>query len=102
KYICPLAFLYFGMKLPAIVASRARKKRYASIQRSLADTLDLMTICAEAGLSLNMALERVSRELLLAYPEMSEELALTSMELGFLPERNKALMNLTERVTLPE
>lgn len=102
KYIAPLAMIYLGLKLPTIIAARRRKKRYLQIQKALADTLDLMTICAEAGLSLNMALERVSRELALAYPEMAEELALTSMELGFLPERNKALLNLTERVNIPE
>lgn len=100
--VAPIFMLYVGLKLPAWYVGRARKKRYAAIQKALADTLDLMTICAEAGLSLNMALERVSRELGMAYPEMAEEMALTALELGFLPERNKALMNLAERVQLPE
>jgi tight adherence protein C len=64
--------------------------------------LDLMTISAEAGLSLAAMLDRVSRELGISYPEMAEELTLTSMEIGFLPDRNQALLNLAKRCTLPE
>lgn len=98
----PVFFAYFGFKLPLIYVRRKRKKRYLGIQRALSDTLDLMTICAEAGLSLAAALERVSRELGIAYPAMAEELLLTSIELGFLPDRNKALLNLSERVKIQE
>lgn len=102
NYSMPVALAYLGLKLPVLVVRRKRKKRYLHIQRALADTLDLMTICAEAGLSLAASLNRVSRELGVAYPEMAEELGMTSVELGFLPDRNQALMNLTERVKLPE
>lgn len=98
----PLFTLYFGMKLPTLVVKRRRKKRYHNIQRALSDTLDLMTICAEAGLSLGAALSRVSKELVMAYPEMASELALTALEMGFLPERNKALNNLSQRVNIEE
>jgi tight adherence protein C len=101
-YIWPVAGAYFGLKFPGIFVGRARKKRYASIQKALPDVLDLMTICAEAGLSLSAMLDRVSRELAIAYPEMGEELTLTSIEIGFLPDRNKALSNLAERCTLQE
>lgn len=102
NYIWPVLGAYLGMKLPIMYVRRARKKRYGKIQRSLPDVLDLMTICAEAGLSLAVAIERVSRELMHSYPEMAEELALTSVEIGFLPDRNKALLNLAERCQLPE
>ncbi len=102
NYAWPLFGAYMGFKLPWMYVKRARKKRYIKIQRALSDVLDLMTICAEAGLSLTASLERVSRELTFTYPEMSEELALTSMEIGFLPDRNKALTNLAERCQLPE
>ena len=47
-------------------------------------------------------LDRVSRELAMTYPEMAQELSMTSIEIGFLPDRNKALSNLAERCTLPE
>jgi tight adherence protein C len=98
----PVAGAYFGMKFPWIYVRRKRKKRYLRIQRSLADVLDLMTICAEAGLSLAASLERVSRELMISYPEMAQELGVTAVEMGFLPDRNKALANLGERCQLPE
>lgn len=102
NYLWPVLGAYIGLKAPWVFVSRKRAKRYYAIQKSLADVMDLMTICAEAGLSLPMTLERVSKELMISYPEMAEELALTSIEIGFLPDRNKALSNLAERVALPE
>ncbi|MDE3059702.1 MAG: type II secretion system F family protein [Pseudomonadota bacterium] len=101
-YLWPILGAYMGLKLPGWYVNRTRKKRYANIQKALPDVLDLMTICAEAGLSLAAMLERVSRELGIAYPETAEEMALTSVEIGFLPDRNKALSNLAERCKLPE
>ena len=101
-YLWPVMGLYMGLKLPWMVLKRARKKRYLNIQRGLSDTLDLMTVCAEAGLSVPAAMERVSRELGTAYPEMAEELALTAIEISFYPDRNKALNNFAERCVLKE
>lgn len=102
KLFIPMLSAYIGFKLPDILLANARGKRYHAIQKALADTLDLLMICAEAGLSLASALERVSRELGLTYPQMADELALTSVEMGFYPDRQKALHNLTERVRLAE
>lgn len=101
-YLWPVLGAYIGLKLPWMYVKRKRKQRYRSIQNSLSDVLDLMTICAEAGLSLSATLDRVSRELALSYQEMSEELSLTAIEIGFLPDRNKALSNLAERCKLQE
>lgn len=102
NYIWPVLGAYMGIKLPGIYAANARAKRYRAIQKSLPDVLDLMTICAEAGLSLVATLDRVAKELAISYPEMSEEVSMTSIEIGFLPDRNKALTNLAERCQLPE
>lgn len=102
NYIWPVLGAYMGMKLPGMYILKARRKRYLAVQRSLPDVLDLMTICAEAGLSLVAMLDRVAKELAISYPEIAEEISMTSIEIGFLPERNKALMNLTERCQLPE
>ena len=57
-------------------------------------------ICAEAGLTVDSAFSRVSKELGRAYPELGEEFALTSIELGFLTERRQAFENLAYRVNL--
>jgi len=102
NYIWPILGAYIGLKLPGMYVGKTRKRRYLMIQRSLSDVLDLMTICAEAGLSLAAMLDRVSRELAIAYPEMAEELSMTSIEIGFLPDRNQALSNLAKRCTLAE
>ena len=56
-----------------------------------------MVICAEAGLSLDATLVRVSRELGNTWPELAEELAITAAELTFLPERRMAFENLNAR-----
>jgi tight adherence protein C len=101
-YIWPVLGAYIGLKLPWWYVNRKRKQRYNAIQKALSDVLDLMTICAEAGLSLAAMLDRVSRELALSYPEMAEELGMTSIEIGFLPDRNMALSNLAKRCQLPE
>lgn len=102
NFVWPILGAYIGMKLPGWYVGRVRKKRYLHIQRALSDTLDLMTICAEAGLSFTAMLDRVSKELGITYPEMAEELAMTSIEIGFLPDRNQALVNLAKRCSLDE
>lgn len=101
-WFLPVAAIYLGLRLPEFFVDYKRKKRYVMIQRALADTLDLLMICAEAGLSLAQGLERVSRELKHAYPEMADELSLTSIELSFQPDRAKTLSALAQRIRLPE
>lgn len=102
NYIWPVGGLYLGLKLPWMIVGRVRSKRYLFLQRALSDTLDLLTVCAEAGLSIPASMERVSRELGTAYPEMAEELTLTAIEISFYPDRNKALNNFAERCALKE
>ncbi len=102
SYLWPVLGLYMGLKSPWMFLKRTKKKRYYALQRGLSDTLDLMTVCAEAGLSVPAAMERVSRELGAAYPEMAEELSLTSIEISFYPDRNKALNNFAARCDLKE
>lgn len=97
-----LVVAYFSARLPEILVANARAKRYHAIRKALPDGLDLMMICAEAGLSLAAALDRVARELARMSPELAEEFSLTSVELGFLPERATALKHLAERCDLKE
>ncbi len=89
---------YFG---PDFFVSRQRVVRLKRIERGLPDGLDLLVICAEAGLSLDAALKRVADEFVSMVPELSEELLLTSVELNFLPDRRQALLNLSQRVDVP-
>ena len=75
-------------------------KRSDAIRKGIPDALDLLVICAEAGLTVDAAFARVARELGSAYPELGEEFQLTSIELSFLTERRMAFENLAERVNV--
>ncbi len=75
-------------------------KRTDAIRKGLPDAIDLLVICAEAGLTVDAAFNRVSKELGRAYPELADEFTLTGIELGFLNERRKAFENLAYRVNL--
>jgi tight adherence protein C len=86
---------------PDIYLRNLVQKRKDKIRKALPDALDLLVICAEAGLTLDAALQRVARENERAAPELADELGLASVELGFLPERRQALTNLATRVNLP-
>lgn len=90
----------FGFLAPDLYVSNKTSKRQQQLAKALPDGLDLLVICAESGLSLDAGLERVSREIGNASPELAEELQLTSIELGFLPERRHALLNLNRRTNL--
>jgi tight adherence protein C len=96
-FVPPMIGLVLGFYAPTIYLRNAAAKRAKQIQLALPDGLDLMVICAEAGLSLDATLIRVSRELSHGSPELAEELAITAAELTFLPERRMAFDNLNAR-----
>jgi len=96
-FAAPLVGVLLGYYAPIIYLRNAAAKRAKSIKLALPDALDLMVICAEAGLSLDATLARVSRELGNGSPELAEELAMTAAELTFLPERRLAFDNLNTR-----
>ena len=87
-------------KAPDIWLKNKVNKRSHAIRKGLPDALDLLVICAEAGLTVDAAFGRVSRELGKAYPELGDEFGLTAIELGFLNERRQAFENLAQRVDL--
>ena len=94
------AVLILGYKGPDIWLKNNIDKRTSAIRKGLPDALDLLVICAEAGLTVDSAFGRVAKELGRAYPELSDEFALTSIELSFLSERKQAFDNLAYRVDL--
>jgi tight adherence protein C len=87
-----------GAYAPSMMVKNTIQNRRQKIQMGLADALDLFVICAEAGLGLEAAISRVAREIGASAPELADELGLTAIELGFLPNRRDALANLTRRV----
>ena len=101
KRVMAMAFLMFaGYKGPELYLGNIAKKRTDLIRKGLPDALDLLVICAEAGLTVDAAFNRVAKELGRAYPELGDEFALTAIELSFLNERRKAFNNLAYRVNL--
>lgn len=100
RYAAVAASIVFGYKAPDIWLKNAITKRSHAIRKGLPDALDLLVICAEAGLTVDAAFHRVSKELGRAYPELGDEFALTAIELGFLTDRRNAFENLANRVDL--
>jgi len=90
-----------GAYAPDLWLRNAIAKRRQLLQKGVPDALDLLVICAEAGQSLDGAIRRVSEELSRSCPSLAEELALTGLELGLLPDRRTALENLDLRCGLP-
>jgi len=96
-----LAAAGLGYIAPGYYIKNLVQKRAKKITLALPDSLDLLVICAEAGLALDAALTRVARELEPSYPELGEELGLTAVELTFLPDRRQAFENLNNRTNSP-
>lgn len=97
KMLVAFGAALFGFYLPDIFVSNMIQKRQASIMRAFPDALDLMLICVESGMSIEPAFTKVAAEIGPQSPELAEELALTTAELSYLPERGQAFDNLAKR-----
>jgi tight adherence protein C len=100
RYGAVAGALIGSYKAPDIWLKNKISKRSNAVRKGLPDALDLLVICAEAGLTVDAAFNRVARELGKAYPELGDEFALTSIELGFLTDRRSAFENLANRIDL--
>lgn len=94
------AALIAGYKGPSVYLNNRVTKRIEAIRMGLPDALDLLVICAESGMSIDAALVQVGSSLENSYPELADEVTLTSVELGFLTDRRQAYANLSKRVPL--
>ncbi|MHB1109540.1 MAG: type II secretion system F family protein [Devosia sp.] len=102
-YLNALYALFIGLigaYLPVILLKNRTLKRQQSIRRAWPDCLDLMLLCVEAGMSVEHAFRRVSKEIGQQSPELAEELTLTTAELSFLEDRTRAYDNLGKRTGL--
>jgi tight adherence protein C len=100
RYALVAGSLILAYKAPDIWLKNKINKRTSAIRKGIPDALDLLVICAEAGLTVDAGFSRVARELGKAYPELGDEFALTSIELGFLTDRRSAFENLAQRINL--
>lgn len=97
KFLAAFVGAAIGFYLPDIFVNNMIQRRQQSIMRGFPDALDLMLICVESGMSIESAFTRVSAEIGSQSPELAEELALTTAELSYLPDRRVAFDNLAKR-----
>jgi tight adherence protein C len=86
-----------GFMMPDLYIRNITAKRREVLNRVLPEGLDLLTICVEAGLSIDAAFRRVSKEMQGSMPELAAEFEMTAIELTYLPDRQQALENMSER-----
>src|SRR4029077_122813 len=90
-----------GFLLPELYVKNVADKRREVLTLVLPEGLDLLTICVEAGLSIDAAFRRVGKEMRDPMPELSGEFEMTAIELTYLPDRQQALENMNERSDSP-
>ena len=92
-----LAATYAGAKGPDLYLRNATQKRRNSLRRAFPNTLDLLLICVESGMSIEHAVRKVGKEIGTESVAMAEELTLTAAELSYLSDRKQAYENLANR-----
>lgn len=97
KYGSIVFGLALGFYAPNLYVGNIAAKRQQSLMRAFPDALDMMLICVESGMSIEMAFGKVGAEIGTASPELAEELQLTTAELSYLQERRMAYENLARR-----
>jgi tight adherence protein C len=97
--IC-VAAAYLGLQAPMLFLKNAISKRQLSLKRAFPDALDLLLICIESGMSIEVAFRKVSVEIAGQSVALSEEFSLTTAELSYLQDRKVAYENLAKRTGL--
>jgi tight adherence protein C len=97
--IC-VAAAFLGMQAPMLFLTNAITKRQLSIKRAFPDALDLLLICVESGMSIEVAFRKVSVEIGTQSIPLAEEFTLTTAELSYLQDRKVAYENLAKRTGL--
>lgn len=90
-----------GFYVPDLFVKNVAQKRQESIMRGFPDSLDLLLICVESGMSIEAAFGRVAGEIGGQSVELAEELSLLTAELSYLPDRRQAYDNLAKRCAHP-
>ena len=88
---------WLGLQAPMLFLKNAISKRQLSIRRAFPDSLDLLLICIESGMSIETAFRKVSVEIVTQSVALSEEFTLTTAELSYLQDRKVAYENLARR-----
>ena len=92
---------YIGFYLPNFFIENLVQRRQTSIKHSFPDSLDMLLICVQSGMSVEAAFQKVSGEVGSQSLELAEELSLTTAELSYLQDRRQAFENLGKRTGIP-
>jgi tight adherence protein C len=101
KLTAVVAAMVLGYYAPNLYISNIAQKRRESIVAAFPDSLDLLLICVESGMSIEAAVQKVSQEVGGSSIELAEELTLLTAELSYLPERRLAYEGLARRTNHP-
>ena len=101
KLLISLGAAFVGFYLPGIFVQNMAAKRQLAIKQSFPDALDMLLICVQAGMSIEAAFGKVSKEVASQSLELAEELSLTTAELSYLSDRRQAYENLGKRTGIP-
>jgi len=89
----------FGYWLPNIILTNAVQRRQTEVRNALPDSIDLLTICVEAGLGFDAAMAHVSKN---TTGPLADEFYRTLQEVQLGRSRNEAMRNLADRTNVPE
>ena len=101
RLLIVMVAVVLGFYAPSLYLQNRAANRRNKIMAAFPDSLDMLLICVESGMSIEAALQRVGREIAPASVELAEEFALTTAELSYLPERRMAYENLARRTNHP-
>jgi len=96
--MCAAIFFF----IPNMVVSARRASRCAEIRKHLPDAIDLLEICASAGMGLDMAWNSVADEVRAVSPNLADEMALTNLEIHLGAPRANAIRHMAQRTGAEE
>ncbi|MFN7666700.1 MAG: type II secretion system F family protein [bacterium] len=91
-----------GVYIPILYVKNKRNRRVSEIKRIFPDALEMLALCNEASMTVDMALPKLAKEMEKKYPVLSEELFIISIELSLLDSRAKAFEGFYKRFPLDE
>jgi tight adherence protein C len=100
KLLMAMGIGFLGYYLPNVFITNLTGKRQQSMKDAFPDSLDMLLICVQSGMSVEAAFGKVAREVGVQSLELAEEFSLTTAELSYLPDRRLAYENLAKRTGL--
>ena len=101
KFLIAIGAGFIGFYLPNVFLQNMIQKRQQSIKQAFPDSLDMLLICVQSGMSVEAAFGKVAKEAADSSIELAEEYSLTTAELSYLPDRRMAFENLGKRTGIP-